>query len=144
MAHDVSTLEREQIRRQTLRNWLLSSPALALLVVAAAGPLFIVVVYSFLTAGSYGGVVWELSYEGWFRVIFSRDIFDDTVSISTAHITIFWRSVQLSIDHIYMSDCRLSNCLLYCDASEANQKYMAFSDNNPVLDKFAYSYICYS
>ena len=37
MAHDVSTLEREQIRRQTLRNWLLSSPALALLVVAAAG-----------------------------------------------------------------------------------------------------------
>ena len=54
-------------------------------------------VYSFLTAGSYGGVVWELSYEGWFRVIFSRDIFDDTVSISTAHITIFWRSVQLSI-----------------------------------------------
>ena len=97
MAHDVSTLEREQIRRQTLRNWLLSSPALALLVVAAAGPLFIVVVYSFLTAGSYGGVVWELSYEGWFRVIFFRDIFDDTVSISTAHITIFWRSVQLSI-----------------------------------------------
>jgi len=97
MAHDVSTLEREQIRRQTLRNWLLSSPALALLIVAAAGPLFIVVVYSFLTAGSYGGVVWELSYEGWFRVIFSRDIFDDTVSISTAHITIFWRSVQLSI-----------------------------------------------
>ena len=97
MAHYVSTLEREQIRRQTLRNWLLSSPALALLVVAAAGPLFIVVVYSFLTAGSYGGVVWELSYEGWFRVIFSRDIFDDTVSISTAHITIFWRSVQLSI-----------------------------------------------
>lgn len=97
MAHDVSTLEREQIRRQTLRNWLLSSPALALLIVAAAGPLLIVVVYSFLTAGSYGGVVWELSYEGWFRVIFSRDIFDDTVSISTAHITIFWRSVQLSI-----------------------------------------------
>ena len=97
MAHDVSTLEREQIRRQTLKNWLLSSPALALLIVAAAGPLFIVVVYSFLTAGSYGGVVWELSYEGWFRVIFSRDIFDDTVSISTAHITIFWRSVQLSI-----------------------------------------------
>ena len=97
MPHEVSTLEREQIRRQTLRNWLLSSPALALLLFAAAGPLFIVLVYSFLTAGSYGGVVWEFSYDGWFRVIFSRDIFDDTVSISTAHITIFWRSVQLSI-----------------------------------------------
>ena len=97
MPHEVSTLEREQIRRQTLRNWLLSSPALALLLFAAAGPLFIVLVYSFLTAGSYGGVVWEFSFDGWFRVIFSRDIFDDTVSISTAHITIFWRSVQLSI-----------------------------------------------
>lgn len=96
MAHQPSPLEREQEKRQTLNKWLLSTPALMLLLFAAAGPLLIVMVYSFLTAGSYGGVVWEFSYDAWFRVLFSRDIFDDTVSLSAAHLTIFWRSVQLS------------------------------------------------
>jgi len=71
-------------------------PALMLLLFAAAGPLIIVLIYSFLTAGSYGGVVWEYTTEAWFRVIFTRDIFDDTVSLSDAHLSIFWRSVQLS------------------------------------------------
>jgi len=71
-------------------------PALALLIFAAAGPLIIVLIYSFLTAGSYGGVVWEFATEAWFRVLFTRDIFDDTVSLSDAHLSIFWRSVQLS------------------------------------------------
>jgi len=96
MTQQLSTLEREQMKRKTTNNWLLSMPALALLVFAAAGPLLIVLIYSFLTAGSYGGVVWEFATEAWFRVMFTRDIFDDTVSLSDAHLSIFWRSVQLS------------------------------------------------
>jgi spermidine/putrescine transport system permease protein len=96
MTQQLSALEREQIKRKTTNNWLLSMPALALLVFAAAGPLLIVLIYSFLTAGSYGGVVWEFATEAWFSVMFTRDIFDDTVSLSDAHLSIFWRSVQLS------------------------------------------------
>jgi len=96
MAQQLSALEREQIKRKTTNNWLLSMPALALLIFAAAGPLLIVLIYSFLTAGSYGGVIWEFATEAWFRVMFTRDIFDDTVSLSDAHLSIFWRSVQLS------------------------------------------------
>jgi spermidine/putrescine transport system permease protein len=96
MTRQLSSLEREQIRRKTTNNWLLSMPALALLIFAAAGPLIIVLIYSFLMAGSYGGVVWEFATEAWFRVLFTRDIFDDTVSLSDAHLSIFWRSVQLS------------------------------------------------
>jgi len=96
MTQQLSALEREQIKRKTTNNWLLSMPALALLVFAAAGPLLIVLIYSFLTAGSYGGVIWEFATEAWFRVMFTRDIFDDTVSLSDAHLSIFWRSVQLS------------------------------------------------
>ena len=42
-------------------------------------------------------MVWQLSTEGWFRVVFNRDIFDDTVSLADAHLTIFWRSVSLSL-----------------------------------------------
>jgi spermidine/putrescine transport system permease protein len=84
-------------RREVRRCWWLSAPALTLLLVGASGPLLIVLVYSFLEPGPYGGVVWSLSTEGWFRVVFSRDIFDDTVGFADAHLTIFWRSVSLSL-----------------------------------------------
>lgn len=78
-------------------KWLLCAPALVVLVLAASGPLLIVVIYSFLTPGNMGGVAWVWTLEGWFRVFFSRDIFEpDLVTWNTAHLTIFWRSVWLS------------------------------------------------
>jgi spermidine/putrescine transport system permease protein len=78
-------------------GWLLSAPALILLLVAASGPLLIVLVYSFLAPGQYGNVIWQFSLEGWFQVFLQRDIFDGTVGPADAHLTIFWRSVKLSI-----------------------------------------------
>ncbi|MEM9913310.1 MAG: ABC transporter permease [Pseudomonadota bacterium] len=78
-------------------GWLLSLPALVLLLIGASGPLLIVVVYAFLEPGEYSGVIWEFTTEAWFRVFFERDIFDDTVSLADAHLTIFWRSVKLSV-----------------------------------------------
>jgi spermidine/putrescine transport system permease protein len=78
-------------------NWLLCAPALVILVLAASGPLLIVAVYSFLAPGSFGGVTWQFSLEGWFRVFLSRDIFEpDLVTWNTAHATIFWRSISLA------------------------------------------------
>ena len=91
-----SAAEINARRSLVRRYWLLCLPALALLILAASGPLLIVLVYSFLEPGEYTGVVWELSGEGWFRVLFNRDIFDDTVSLADAHMTIFWRSASLS------------------------------------------------
>lgn len=88
----------ERLARQSARNgWLLSAPALFLLMVAAIGPLGIIFVYSFLTPGQYGNVVWEFSLDGWTSILFTRDIFDGTMGLSDAHLTIFWRSVKLSI-----------------------------------------------
>ena len=46
-------------RRDTISRWLLSTPALVILLFAAIGPLVIVVIYSFLKKGGYGGVEWE-------------------------------------------------------------------------------------
>jgi spermidine/putrescine transport system permease protein len=57
----------------------------------------VIVVYSFLAKGAYSGVEWALSFEAWFQVLFERDIFDDTVSLADAHLTILWRSVRLSV-----------------------------------------------
>ena len=88
---------RKTRRSKGLDGWLLSAPALILLVLAASGPLLIVALYSFLEKGDYSGVRWILSGEGWFRVLFERDIFDQTVSLADANLSIFWRSVKLSI-----------------------------------------------
>jgi len=86
----------EARKREAKRNWLLSAPALTVLFIAASGPLLIVLVYSFLTAANYGGVEWQLSGKAWFNVILQRDIFDDTVRLADAHLSILWRSVKLS------------------------------------------------
>jgi spermidine/putrescine transport system permease protein len=92
----MSNLEEDARRRSTRRSWLLSTPALLVLFCAASGPLLIVLVYSFLTSGEYGGVVWEFSTDAWFNVVFLRDIFDDTLGLADAHLRILWRSVKLS------------------------------------------------
>ncbi len=84
--------------QRDIRNcWLLCAPALIVLLCAASGPLAIMLMYSFLKAGDYGGVLWTFSTEGWFSVFVQRDIFDETLSLADAHVSIFWRSLKLSI-----------------------------------------------
>ena len=78
-------------------GWLLSAPALALLLVAATAPLAVVAVYSVLAPGDYSGVRWELSGQAWFQVLFTRDIFDGTVGLAEANLAIFARSARLSL-----------------------------------------------
>lgn len=89
----------EAARRKDLRTrWLLSAPALAILFFAAIGPLFVMIAYSFMQKGDFGDVKpWTFSTDGWFGVFMQRDIFDDTLSVASAHLAIFWRSVKLSI-----------------------------------------------
>jgi spermidine/putrescine transport system permease protein len=94
MAIDVETLA---IRADMGRRWALALPAVTIILLFSILPLGVVVVYSFLTPGDYGNVKWNLSFDGWFQVLFERDIFDDTVSLSDAHLTILGRSVALSL-----------------------------------------------
>ncbi len=89
----------EQAKQRDIRNrWWLSAPALFIIFIAAIGPLFVVLLYSFMVKGDYGDVkYWQFSSEGWFNVFFQRDIFDDTLTIADAHASILWRSVKLSL-----------------------------------------------
>jgi spermidine/putrescine transport system permease protein len=96
MAAAAQTAEA-RARKDVANRWLLSAPALVIILLAAIGPLFIVLVYSFLAPGSYGDVKWEFSLDGWTSVLFERDIFDNTLSFADAHLSIFWRSVKLSL-----------------------------------------------
>ncbi len=85
--------ERADIRH---RLWL-AAPALVIIFCAALGPLLIVLTYSLLAKGDYGGVKWIFSTDGWFSVFLERDMFDDTVSFADGHLSILWRSVRLSL-----------------------------------------------
>jgi spermidine/putrescine transport system permease protein len=79
-------------------SWLLSAPALVIILFAALGPLLVMFAYSFMEKGDYGDVKFgQWSSDGWFGVFFNRDIFDETVTLADAHLTIFWRSVKLSL-----------------------------------------------
>lgn len=93
----MSPAEQEQITRSARSGWLLSAPALVLLALAAVGPLIIVVIYSFLSPGETGNVEWKFSTDAWQGILFTRDIFDGTLAWVDANLTIFWRSVKLSL-----------------------------------------------
>lgn len=92
--HDLAAARRRDERRT---RSLLLAPAMAILIFAASGPLLIVLVYSFLTPGDYGGVVWEFSLKAWFNVFAERDFFTDEVELADAHLSIMWRSIKLSL-----------------------------------------------
>ncbi|MEZ5756439.1 MAG: ABC transporter permease [Paracoccaceae bacterium] len=89
--------EARAIRADTRRRWGLALPAVAIITLFSILPLAVVLAYSFLAPGDFGNVRWQLSFEGWFGVLFERDIFDDTISLSDAHLTILGRSITLSL-----------------------------------------------
>ena len=57
----------------------------------------IVLIYSFLTPGDYAGVKWVFSSEAWINLILQQDIFDDTWQWADAHLSIFGRTILLSV-----------------------------------------------
>jgi spermidine/putrescine transport system permease protein len=83
-------------RRESRTRWLLLAPTLVVLALAAVGPLFIMLAYSFLEKNPYGGVQPAFSLDGWTAVFLERDIFDNTLSFADAHVSILWRTVKLS------------------------------------------------
>ena len=90
-------VERLSQKKDVRNRWILSLPALAIIFFAAAGPLIIVVIYSFLTPGDYTGVIWTFTTETWISVVLERDFFDETLGWADAHLSIIWRSIKLSL-----------------------------------------------
>lgn len=95
--HYATGLAASRARRTRNTRALLLAPAMLILLVAATGPLLIVLVYSFLTPGDYGGVVWDFSTKAWMNVVVERDFFTGELQLADAHLSVLWRSVKLSI-----------------------------------------------
>ena len=97
-AETAAEIAAEAARRDIRTRWWMSAPALVIILLAAILPLFVVVMYSVMVKGDYGDVkYWQFSGEGWFSVFFERDMFDNSLSLDDAHVSILWRSVKLSI-----------------------------------------------
>ena len=60
-------------------------------------PLSIVLIYSFLEPGDFGGVSWQLSFDAYVQLLFEEDIFDETLTFTTSFLEIFLRSVGLGL-----------------------------------------------
>ena len=75
------------------RPWLLL-PAWAFLGVFVLAPVFMMLVYSFLTKEFRGGVIWEFSTAAYDQFFFNRGLFgDEPPTIEWTYIAIFWRSI---------------------------------------------------
>jgi spermidine/putrescine transport system permease protein len=85
-------------RKRWLRTrWGLSAPALVIIGLFGILPLMIMVIYSFLVAGEYGGVVWKLSTDAYVSFLFQRDIFDGSLSFSPDYLIIYLRSIIFAV-----------------------------------------------
>ena len=72
---------------------LLLVPSLATILIFMALPIALTTLYSVLTPAQYGGVIWEPSAEAYVRLLFERDIFDDSLTFNSDDLRILGRSV---------------------------------------------------
>lgn len=76
---------------------LLLSPALLTIAIFLVLPLCFILVYSFLTKGTYGGVVWEFSGAAYEQFLFERDLFTEELIFHSSYLQIYGRSVLQAI-----------------------------------------------
>lgn len=92
----VAKAQAEARKRWLRTRWGLSAPAVIIIGLFGILPLMIMVIYSFLEAGEYGGVVWNFSTDAYVSFLFQRDIFDGTLSFSPDYLIIYLRSIILA------------------------------------------------
>jgi spermidine/putrescine transport system permease protein len=72
---------------------LLLAPSLGTILIFMALPIALTTLFSVLTPAQYGGVIWQPSAEAYVRLLFERDIFDDTLTLNTDYLLVLGRSV---------------------------------------------------
>jgi len=81
-----------QERRDLRIRQVLLLPSLLVIGFGLVLPICIVVIYSFLRPGTYGGVIWDFTFSAYIQFLFERDIFDNTLTFQTAYLEIYLRS----------------------------------------------------
>lgn len=94
---EAASFEAEAQARAARRNRRLTLPALVIITVFGIVPLLIILVYSWLEAGPYGGVVWHFSPDAYINFLFQRDIFSDELQFAPAYLLIYLRSFLFAL-----------------------------------------------
>jgi len=84
----------ERVSRRTRTGLIL--PSLLVIGILGICPLIIILLYSFLTPGAYGGVVWEFSPAAYVQFLFEKDLFDESYHFTAAYLQIYARSIGLA------------------------------------------------
>jgi spermidine/putrescine transport system permease protein len=80
-----------------ISRWLLTAPALLTVILFGVLPLIIIIIYSFLKAAPYGGVIWSPSIEAYVSFLFQQDIFTDELVFSPDFLEIYLRSLVFAV-----------------------------------------------
>ena len=72
-------------------------PAMTVIGFFLIGPLTFILIYSFLTPGTYGGVEWRFSTEAYLQFLFERDLITDELIFEDAYLLVFLRSLVLAL-----------------------------------------------
>jgi len=84
-------------RRATVKRWLLSAPALVVIIGCGMMPLLIIFAYSWTKPAEYAGVIWKFQPDAWVNVLFQEDLFSDALSPNWAYYNIYLRSVLIAL-----------------------------------------------
>lgn len=82
-------------RRPAARRAALVSPAVGAILLFMVLPLGLMLIYSFLQRATYGGVIWQVSFESYIQFLFERDL-DDSLIFNAAYLQIYARSFGLA------------------------------------------------
>lgn len=87
-----------EIEKTAIRTRLgLLAPAVLVIVLFGILPLSIILAYSFMESGAYGGVKLEFTAKAYVQFLFEEDLFDETLQFNTAYLEIFSRSIGLAV-----------------------------------------------
>ena len=79
---------------------------------------------------------WQFSTDAWVSVVLERDIFDDTLSLADAHLTIFWRSVKLALGTTLLTLLfGFPTAYFIATRPRADARGLAVPDHHSVLDQ---------
>jgi spermidine/putrescine transport system permease protein len=81
----------EQLQEHHVRYGLIT-PSLFMVAFFLIIPLSIVLVYSFLEPGTYGGVEWNFSLDAYKQFLFEEDLFTEELQFTSAYLEVFGRS----------------------------------------------------
>ena len=127
-------VEAQAARSASNRHRLLATPALVIIGIFGVVPLLIIVVYSFLEAAPYGGVVWNFSTDAYLNFLFQKRHFRRHAAVHTGLPADLLALVPVrGSDHRDLPVARLPDCLFHGDTTAGAAQLVGAADHHPIL-----------